>query len=122
MARWPDRLRTKTERACFADYFRMIEDIGAEPPTEPVIEEPAEIWQHLKIMSVRAHGRDWVVVYADPEWSPEEQHEWCVKGERLAYVGQFLGYDPPAYLDEESEVLEDCEEIIERLGHVPQGW
>src|SRR5581483_4457757 len=87
MMRWSDSLRTKIERACYADYLDKVDAIAASPPTVPVIKRPADIWAHVKVSSVRPQGPDMIVVYAVPEWDVEEQHELCIKGsDDLVYV------------------------------------
>jgi hypothetical protein len=51
ISRWTDRLRIAIERACFADYLQKIEDIGAEPPTVPVIKTAS-----LALATFPSHG------------------------------------------------------------------
>jgi hypothetical protein len=125
IARWSDSLRTKIERACFADYLDKVDAIAAAPPTVPVIKQASEIWAHVEVSSVRAQGKELIVVYAVPEWDIEEQHEWCIKGtDDLVYVGQVLCYDPDAYcdIDDFTNRALNYDEVIEKLGHLPLRW
>jgi hypothetical protein len=124
ISNWTDSLKVAIERACFANYLEKIEDIGVEPPTVPVIKFPAEVWNHIEIESVRAQGKDLVVVYVVPAWDIDLQQEWCVEGtSKLHYVGQFLDYSPEAYRDIDTfNSAKNCEEIIARLAHIPLAW
>ncbi|MCO6046726.1 hypothetical protein NG895_22750 [Aeoliella sp. ICT_H6.2] len=125
MERWSDSLRTRIERACFADYLDKVDAIAATPPTVPVIKRPEHIWRHVEVESVRAQGPELVVVYAVPEWDIEEQHEWCIHGtDDLIYVGQVLCYYPNGYygIEDFTNSARDYDEIIEKLEHLPQEW
>jgi hypothetical protein len=125
MGNWTDGLRTALERACFADYLEKIEAIGAQPPTVPVIKCPNEIWNHVRVESVRPEGADLIVVYAEPSWQIDLCHEWCIEGsDRLLYVGPFLGYSPSSYATIEAGMnsARNYDETIARLAHLPQDW
>ncbi|HEY4368647.1 MAG TPA: hypothetical protein VGN07_15535 [Steroidobacteraceae bacterium] len=93
ISKWTDELRIAIERACFADYLQKIEDIGAEPPTVPIIKTASEVWSHIELQSVQAFGPNIVVVYAVPEWGENLHHEGCIEDtDKLPYVGQFIDY------------------------------
>ena len=122
MADWTPVLRTALERACFADYLGKIESIDAEPPTVPIIGKPSEIWKHIRIDSVRPEGCSHVIVYAVPSWQETLHHEWCIEGTAtLHYVGQFLDYSADGYHGLKSSAV-GYDEVIDRLGHLPQSW
>ena len=126
ISRWTDRLRSAIERACFADYLQKIEDIGAEPPTVPVIKTASQVWNHIELQSVRTIGPSIVVVYAVPAWDENLHHEWCIEGiDTLLYVGQFLYYysSSDGYRSSDGgNSAVSYEETIARLGHLPQSW
>jgi hypothetical protein len=125
MAAWTDSLRTKLERACFADYLAKIYAIDAKPPTVPVIKEPEHVWQHVDVRTVCPQGRDFIVVYAVPEWDLDEHHEWCVHGtDELVYVGQVISYSAEGYFDIDETInrARNYDEIIQQFGHLPLQW
>jgi hypothetical protein len=125
MVHWTPALKTCIERACFADYLKMIYAIDATPPTVPVIKAPADIWAHVEIQDVHAEG-NFVIVYAMPEWDETLQHEWCIEGTNtLHYVGQFVDWSADGYVNDffsDSNSAVDYDAVIERLGHIPQAW
>lgn len=91
-------MRKQIEEACFANYQEKADSIGLE--TLPKIRQAAQVWRHMKILSIRIDPTvmDRVVVYVVPAWDEDEHLEWCIEGgDKLVYVGQFLGYPVDGY-------------------------
>ena len=93
IASWGADLKKNIEKACFASYQDKEEMIG--PESLPSIRRPNQIWKHVSIKSIRIDPcvSKAMVVYVIPEWDPEEHMEWCIKNNKLVYVGQVLSYE-----------------------------
>ncbi|GLQ98675.1 hypothetical protein [Dyella mobilis] len=121
---WTPSLKISLERACFADYLTKVYEIGAEPPTVPVIKRPQDIWRHITINSVRLEGKAHVIVYAVPSWHEDLHHEWCIEGtDTLHYVVQFLACSAEGYdIIDSTNSARGYDAVIERFSHIPQSW
>ena len=123
MSSWPDELRDLLERACFANFLDMVYAIDASPPTVPAIKTVSGVWDHMDIRVVTPHGAEHILVYVVPEWDEDEHMEWCFRGDKLLYVGQFLGYSPNGYDGfDESANPDHIDRTITEYGHLPDAW
>jgi len=116
---WKLELRIEIERAVFASYLEKIYMVDAQPGTVPFVSSPEKVWGFIEIQSIAPHYPDVLVIYAIPEWDFDLQHEWCIKGGRLIYVGQVLCYGANGYERiVEGNYAVDAESIIEKYSYV----
>jgi hypothetical protein len=116
---WKLELKRAIERAVFASYLDKIYMVDAQPETVPFISSPEKVWNFVEIQSVSPHYPDVDVIYVIPEWDFDLQHEWCIKGGRLVYVGQVLCYGADGYEHVVAGNYADgTESIIEKYSYV----